>query len=628
MKKNIIIHPLIWVAVFLFFAVQLHAQTDPVLQQENLSGTNTISKLRTVLDWAGLVSSSNIPAPGIITNNGQIITTAVTGFQYQINYFTETGYMALGGGTSAFKFDYSTHASYGTGKPKQAALNYGAVCSSLQVARTGTYRMEVSNIAGGAVPLQFSIVDLDQSEQIQIEGYQGATYVAATLQLRSSLAGAPVITHNAGNEQVRAGFATNKADFLETSVVDVFFTAPVSKVVIRQTNNAAGNGFTLFTNFKAISSVDVVKNAGTVNATSIGSPTVFEVPYTINVANLESRGLNLNDLQVSEDLNNPFPIPGASNVTIKAGSFSVTAPFASGIAINTLFDGTTNYALLNGTGILKPNESATINFIVIITYPNTAAVPLTARNNQVHASGLPYNSAANNGGSYSGTNWTGPANTVSVDSSTNAAAPPLVANGDIPDPTPVYFGVVLPVKWISFSGRLSGNAAILSWSVGTETSNHFFTIERSTDGIKWKPIGTVTSTDNTGTATEQYSYTDKDPVAGNSWYRLKQVNSNGAFAYSSVIYLKPGSALFGVSVYPNPANDHASVTLQHATPGKKRVLLYTASGNLLYSYSWTTKQDYESFVLPDFEALGKGIYILIIREEGGKPIVRQQIVKQ
>jgi len=628
LKKNSTVTRLMWAPVFLLYVVQLQAQTDPVLQQENLSGTNTISKLRTVLDWAGLVNSSSVPTAGLITNNGQIITTAATGFQYQINYFKEAGYTALGGGTSAFKFDYSTHASYGVGKPKQAALNYGAVCSSLQVAQAGTYRMEVTNIAGGAVPLQFSIVDLDQNEQIQIEGYNGATYVAATLQLRSLLAGAPVITHNAGNEQVKAGFAINKTDFLETSVVDVFFQTPVSKVVIRQTNNSAGNGFTLFTNFKAISSVDVVKQAGTVNATSIGTPTVFEVPYTINLANLESRGLDLMNIQVSEDLNNPFPNPGASSVTIKPGSFSVGAPSGSGIAINPLFDGISNFALLNGTGFLKPGESATINFIVIVTYPNTATVPLTVRNNQVHVSSLPFNSVSNSGGTYAGTNWTGPANTVSVDSSTNAAAPPPVANSDIPDPTPVYFGIALPVEWISFSGKLSGNSAILYWTVGGETGNNFFTIEKSADGINWEPIGTVKSNNSPLTTLKTYTYTDNRPFEGNSWYRLKQTNDNGAFSYSSIIHLQSVAASFEITTYPNPARDHISVILRHAKPGKKWVSLYSASGILLQNYTLNTQYDYESFLLPHFTELGKGVYSLIIKDKDGNTTAVQQIIKQ
>ena len=623
MKTRILLIQL-FIIVLTFTRVQ--AQVDPALQQENISGSNTVSKLRTVLDWAGLVNSSNIPTAGAITNNGQIIITASTGFQYQINYFKEAVYTALPATTSAFKYDYSGHASYGTGKPKQAALNYGPVCSSLQVSQTGTYRMEAANIAGGAVPLQFSIVDLDQNEQIQIEGYNGATYVSATLQLRSSLPGAPIILNNGTNMQVRAGFATNKNDFLETSMVDVFFLAPVDKVVIRQTFNSPGNGYTLFTNFKAISSVDVVKLAGLVSAPSIGTPTIFEVPYTIKVANLESRGLNLNNIQVSENLNNPFPVPAASSVTIKGGSFSVTAPAGSGISTNPLFDGTTNYALLNGTGRLKPNESATINFIAIITYPNQAAVPLTARNNQVHASGLPFNSAGNGGGSYAGSNWTSPANSVSVDSSTNAATPPAVANSDTPDPTPVFFGMVLAVHWMEFSAIRSGNSVVLSWTV-IETGNDSYSVERSSDGINWNSIAVINSTGNSNIS-KKYVHADNDPLSGNGYYRLKQTNSNGSFSYSTTILLRSANSSMSISIFPNPASQQVSVLFHHVNPGRKSGYLYTSSGELIKNFNWLIHTDFESFALTGLTGLSKGTYLLVLKEETGRTMATERIIKQ
>ncbi len=605
---------------------QLQAQVDPALQQENISGSNNVSKLRTVLDWAGLVNSSNILTAGAITNNGQIITTASTGFQYQINYFKEAAYMALPATTSAFKYDYSGHASYGTGKPKQAALNYGPVCSSLQVSQTGTYRMEATNIAGGAVPLQFSIVDLDQNEQIQIEGYNGATYVAATLKLRSSLPGAPIVLNNGTNMQVRAGFATNKNDFLETSMVDVFFLTPVDKVVVRQTFNSSGNGYTLFTNFKAISSVDVVKLAGMVTAPSIGTPTVFEVPYTIKVANLESLGLNLNNIQISENLNNPFPVPGATSVTIKGGSFSVMAPAGSGISINSLFNGTTNYALLNGTGTLKANESATINFIVIITYPNQVSVPLTARNNQVHASGLPFNSAGNGGGSYTGSNWTSPPNSVSIDSSTNAATPPSVANSDTPDPTPVFFGVILAVRWMEFSAMRLYNSVILSWTV-IETGNDFYSVERSSNGMNWKSIAIINSSSNS-TIPKKYVHADNNALSGIGYYRLKQTNNNGSFSYSAIILIKSASNSTGISVYPNPVNQQASVQFQHTSPGKKSGSLYNLSGALLHTYSWNIQSAHETVSLQGLNELPKATYVLIIKDETDKIIATRRINKQ
>jgi Secretion system C-terminal sorting domain len=606
-----------------------NAQIDPVLQQENISGTNTINKLRTVLDWSGLASSSAIPTSGAITNNGQIVTTAATGFQYQINYVRETGYTSLGSTTTAFKFDYSTSGTYGTGTAKQAALNYGAVCGSLQIAQVGTYRMEVSNTAGGAIPLQFSLVDLDQSEQIQIEGYAGGTYIAATLKLRSVLATAPVITHNATNEQVKASINTNKADFLETSVVDVFFLTPVDKIVIRQTNNAAGNGFTLVTNLKAISSVDVVKSAGVVNTTAYGSPTTYSVPYTIEVINKETRGLTLNDIQVSENLNIPFPMPPSSGVVIKPATLSVTAPAASGIAINSAFDGITNFGLLNGTGTLKPGESAIIQFTVLVSYPSPASVPLTQRDNQVYASGLPYNSAGNTGGTYPGSKWTGPVNSVSVDSSTNSATVPAVANGDIPDPTPVFFFTIpLSVRLTDFAGKLVQNHSELSWITASETGNDYFIIEKSKDGIVWQQAGTIASKGN-NSSLQTYTFTDSTPFKNISYYRLKQIDISGSFTYSTVIFVSANKSIVPkVGLYPNPAVNNLSVVIKNAKPGNKIISLYNNSGALLSAYNRVTQGDYDQYTLPNISLLQNGTYVLVIKEPQGNVLAVEKFIKK
>lgn len=620
--------------VALLIASSIHsftfAQVDPVLQQENISGFNNVNKLKTLLDWAGLINSSSIPTVGAVTNNGQIITTTATGFQYQVTYVKELGYTSLGSGTSAFKYDYSTSASYGTGKPKQAALAYGAVCSSLQVAGSGSYRMEVNNLVGGAVPLQFSLVDLDQTEQIQIEGYKSGVYIAPVLKARSVSANAPIIIHNLNNEQVTAGFSSNKNDFLETSVVDVYFLTAVDKIIIRQTFNAASNGYTLVTNFKAISSVDVVKSTpnGVVTPTVMGTPTKFEVPYTITVANKETLGLNLNNIQVTENLTNPFPSPSATSVTIKPGTLTVNAPAASGISANASFNGVTVFSLLNGTGVLKPNESATINFTAVITYPNAAAVPLTVRNNQVHASGMPFNSASNAGGTYSGANWTSPLNSVSVDSSTNSASAPAIANADAPSPTPLIFDfAALAIHLKEFNAKITQDDQVsLKWTASSDAANDYFVIEKSKDAINWKQISTIASTESLN-SDHNYNFTDSNPFTGISYYRLVFNNSNGTINYSNIVSVNLGHLHQEMAkLYPNPAVNNVTIALKNAKAGDKIIYIYNQSGMLLKSYNWAMQSEHEQYTIADIALFPKGTYLVLVKEKGMQ-IALEKLIK-
>ena len=86
--------------------------------------------------------------------------------------------------------------------------------------------------------------------------------------------------------------------------------------------------------------------------------------------------------------------------------------------------------------------------------------------------------------------------------------------------------VPLPVSLISFTGASLGENIRLNWSTASEQKNSHFEILRSADGKTFENIGTV---QGNGTSSEQhfYSYTDRSPLAGVNYYRLKQVDYNG-----------------------------------------------------------------------------------------------------
>ena len=94
---------------------------------------------------------------------------------------------------------------------------------------------------------------------------------------------------------------------------------------------------------------------------------------------------------------------------------------------------------------------------------------------------------------------------------------------------------VLPIELISFTGiKKTCNKNLLEWSTATENNNDRFDVERSLNGLLFDKIGELKSIGNSQ-YTRYYSYDDSEPHVAINYYRLKQVDYNGSYEYSSII---------------------------------------------------------------------------------------------
>ena len=92
---------------------------------------------------------------------------------------------------------------------------------------------------------------------------------------------------------------------------------------------------------------------------------------------------------------------------------------------------------------------------------------------------------------------------------------------------------ILPIiisKWMATS---LSESVLLEWTTSSEENNSYFIVERSINGRDWERIGKVLGSGTTSIA-HSYSLEDTHPVAGISYYRLKQTDFNGEYSYSSV----------------------------------------------------------------------------------------------
>lgn len=87
----------------------------------------------------------------------------------------------------------------------------------------------------------------------------------------------------------------------------------------------------------------------------------------------------------------------------------------------------------------------------------------------------------------------------------------------------------LPVALYSFDAFFDEDTqtTIIDWTTLSETNNHYFEIEKSFDGRSFETIATVNGAGNSN-APIQYQFVDKTPDAPVLYYRLKQVDYDGA----------------------------------------------------------------------------------------------------
>ncbi len=180
-------------------------------------------------------------------------------------------------------------------------------------------------------------------------------------------------------------------------------------------------------------------------------------------------------------------------------------------------------------------------------------------------------------------------------------------NGVISNPSTITVTVPLPVTLISFEVRKEGTLAQLNWATTEETNSDRFEIERSVTGKNWNRIGTVVSHGESNTR-KNYHFVDASPLNGENLYRLKMVDKDETFAYSSIRSVKFEGAGSDLSIYPNPIVNQ--LFIRDASQVTQVVINDLNGRTVLLSGSTAT-----GFI--DVKGLSAGMYIVRVSRSNG-----------
>jgi hypothetical protein len=114
--------------------------------------------------------------------------------------------------------------------------------------------------------------------------------------------------------------------------------------------------------------------------------------------------------------------------------------------------------------------------------------------------------------------------------------------------------ITLPVELLSFDAVCDNGMVDISWEVASETNNDYFVILKSYNGIAFASVDTI---DGRGTVNgyKKYNTSYIEETQGTVYYKLKQVDFDGAFAYSEMITSSCGDDSRTFNVAPNPVKE-------------------------------------------------------------------------
>jgi hypothetical protein len=191
----------------------------------------------------------------------------------------------------------------------------------------------------------------------------------------------------------------------------------------------------------------------------------------------------------------------------------------------------------------------------------------------------------------------------------------------------VHFGCItptlftFPVTLSYFKGHLENNTVILEWETASEQNFSHYDIERSVNGSVFKKIGQISSKGESNTLF-YYNFVDNGPATGTNIYRLKMVDKDGKFTYSSLINIVVKSRT-SIHVTSNVVSTTFTIEFNNMPAGLYKVDLLNMNGQTVQSMDANVSANYTTEPVTIKGGTAKGMYIVRV-QKAGSPICYQE----
>ncbi len=172
----------------------------------------------------------------------------------------------------------------------------------------------------------------------------------------------------------------------------------------------------------------------------------------------------------------------------------------------------------------------------------------------------------------------------------------------------VYYNfTTLPLSLTSFTAAKNDKTVTLAWSTSAESNMDQYIAERSEDGRSFYAIASIPASNQ---SQGNYLHTDKSPLTGTSYYRLKMLDKTGGQTFSKIIPVHFATYNI-ITLSPSPWTKGNDLTIQN--PSKEHLIIqfYKADGKIV-GKAVTATNDVPVPVLSDIKGL---IYFKVTDEK-------------
>ncbi len=133
----------------------------------------------------------------------------------------------------------------------------------------------------------------------------------------------------------------------------------------------------------------------------------------------------------------------------------------------------------------------------------------------------------------------------------------------------------LPVTLLSFTASLRNDITTVSWEVENEINFSHYELERSTSSSNgFANIASKNAMGSTSRSTYQHADNLAPVASAVVYYRLKMVDIDGKYKYSSVVMVRKGErSITGITINPNPVVTSELATIRFSANGPATVAI-------------------------------------------------------
>ena len=167
----------------------------------------------------------------------------------------------------------------------------------------------------------------------------------------------------------------------------------------------------------------------------------------------------------------------------------------------------------------------------------------------------------------------------------------------------------LPVVMRNFTGYYENGINKLQWITDEEVNTKQFILERNVNGSSYSAIATISARNQNTVCTYQYSDPASARQSATYFYRLKIVDLDGSFKYSSVVVIQVTSkTIFNITT--NPVRDEIKGNIKLDDRQTVSFNIYDAGGRLVLRKSFAGERGINTFTINEIQHFSKGIYTI------------------